>query len=439
MERMSRLTLMVAALVAGFGVLTAISTLAPGASVWLAVRRGPRTAVTPSLPIAWPSSIDLIAPADTTEEPAVVWWAWNFDNKAGVADYIAKVRVVSIGEPRADNDSGVPPTRAPGPEGSSYPSSDKNLYSMVVFDVVTEYRGFAVEDPPDGFVIREFTGSVDDFGGPEGGGDISIRRLDLSSLEVGNVGLLMVARRRDGTVITPMDRYVEEQTALLNESGRRFEDRVRITGWYRYGEDTATTIGMYHDSPTVVVELSILETELQDWLPTVTPTMTLTPTATLTPTPTPATFPPSADAYTLSTSPTQNYGTASVLNVRGSSSPYYRSYLKFDVSGISGTVMSAILRLWVSDTSVDYGQPGSVSNSWTETGLTWNNQPSTPMNFLTVSGPENGYVTIDVTSEITGNGTFSFGIQSLSTDLAAFGSREDSNPEHRPLLTIVTQ
>jgi hypothetical protein len=172
-----------------------------------------------------------------------------------------------------------------------------------------------------------------------------------------------------------------------------------------------------------------------------TSTLAATPTATESPspTPTPATFAPSADAYTLSTNPTQNYGTASVLNIRGSSSPYYRSYLKFDVSGLSGTAMSAILRLWVSDTSVDYGQVGSVSSSWTETGLTWNNQPSMPMTFLTVLGPENGYVTIDVSTEVGRNGTYSFGIESLSSDLAAFGSREDSNTDHRPLLTIVTQ
>ena len=175
--------------------------------------------------------------------------------------------------------------------------------------------------------------------------------------------------------------------------------------------------------------------------PTRTPTSTLTPIPMLTstPTPTPAVFGPSADAYTLSTNPTQNYGTSEVLNIRGGSSPYYRSFLKFDVSGISGTVVSAILRLWVSDTSVDYGELGSVSSSWTETGLTWNNQPGIPMNPLPVTGPENGYVTIDVTSEITASGIYSFDIQSQSTDLAAFSSREATTSEHRPLLTIVTQ
>lgn len=199
------------------------------------------------------------------------------------------------------------------------------------------------------------------------------------------------------------------------------------------GQELVDVINQYIATPTPTRTPTPTETDTPTFTPT--PTSTITPT----PTPTPATFNPSADSYTLSTSPTQNYGTASVLNIRGSSSPYYRTYLKFGVSGLSGTVMSAILRLWVSDTSVDYGQVGSVSNSWTETGLTWNNQPSMPMTFLTVAGPENGYVTIDVTTEITGNGTYSFGIQSLSSDLAAFGSREDSNPDHRPLLTITTQ
>ena len=60
----------------------------------------------------------------------------------------------------------------------------------------------------------------------------------------------------------------------------------------------------------------------------------------------------------------------------GTSSDSYRSYLKFDVSGLSGAATSAKLRMFVTDASPDGGSVFKVDNAWTETGLTWANAPA---------------------------------------------------------------
>ena len=66
-------------------------------------------------------------------------------------------------------------------------------------------------------------------------------------------------------------------------------------------------------------------------------------------------FQPTGDAYVRLKSPTRNYGAAADLRARGGSDAY-RSLLEFDVSGVTGTVVSARLRLSVSDASPDGGR-----------------------------------------------------------------------------------
>src|SRR5439155_14025090 len=109
--------------------------------------------------------------------------------------------------------------------------------------------------------------------------------------------------------------------------------------------------------------------------PTLPPTPTPTPTLAATPTPTPTptggetVFSVSADAQIKSTSPDGNYGTYPTIRANTSSSYTYRSYLTFDLAGISGSVTSATLRLFVTDGSPDGGRVAPVSSSWSESTL----------------------------------------------------------------------
>ena len=108
----------------------------------------------------------------------------------------------------------------------------------------------------------------------------------------------------------------------------------------------------------------------------------------------------------------------------------YISYLKFTVTGVNGApVSSAKLRLYVTDASTDGGSVFRVDDTWTETGLTWTARPALPLTSIGNAGnvAAGGYVDIDLGSAVSGDGTYSFAVQSSSTNSAIYASRESAN------------
>ncbi|HZO10255.1 MAG TPA: PKD domain-containing protein, partial [Myxococcota bacterium] len=88
------------------------------------------------------------------------------------------------------------------------------------------------------------------------------------------------------------------------------------------------------------------------------------------------TFTPVADARTALSSPNSNYGTSTELRVRAGTSAY-QSYLRFVVTGVpSQSVISAKLRLYVTDSSASGGSLHLVDPTWTESGITWTTAPA---------------------------------------------------------------
>jgi trimeric autotransporter adhesin len=149
------------------------------------------------------------------------------------------------------------------------------------------------------------------------------------------------------------------------------------------------------------------------------------------------TFTSAADAYVVQDKPNNNYGSASTLRVRFTSSQTHHAYLRFDVSGLGGSVTSAKLRLYVTDPSWDGGSVYSVSNSWTESTITWNTAPAisgTPLG-STGSVATGTWVEVDVTAAVTGNGSVSFALRNAASDSALYSSREGTNP---PQLVVTT-
>jgi hypothetical protein len=146
-------------------------------------------------------------------------------------------------------------------------------------------------------------------------------------------------------------------------------------------------------------------------------------------------LPPIADAYVKSTSPTSKYGSKSTLQLRNGT-PTYKSYLKFQVTQIAGPVQSAKLLLYVTDASPDGGSIYAVSNDysitgtpWDESGLTWITAPAivgTPLSVA--SAPKSKtWIEFDVTAAITGNGIYSFGLSSNSSNSVIYASKEGAN------------
>jgi len=147
------------------------------------------------------------------------------------------------------------------------------------------------------------------------------------------------------------------------------------------------------------------------------------------------TFTPVADAYISKSNPTTNYGTANTLRVRNASSTY-SAYLKFEVTGISGAVQRAVLRLYATTGSNDNGSLYSVSNNyagtsdpWSETGLNWNNADRNGV-LLSSNGPitTNAWLELSLTTHVSGNGTYSFALLNSTTVNGYFSSREGGQP-----------
>ena len=176
----------------------------------------------------------------------------------------------------------------------------------------------------------------------------------------------------------------------------------------------------------------------------VTPTFTRTPTIVPSPTPTltqttggsTLTFVPIADAYVDSANPTTNYGALTTLRVDGS--PIVRSYLRFNVLGLSGPVTRATLRIFANSASTQGCTASGVSdNTWSESTINFNNAP--PLgSVLGSSGPFGAgvWISMDVTAYIAGNGTYNLALTTPGSTAVSLASRQSG--ANAPQLIIET-
>lgn len=161
---------------------------------------------------------------------------------------------------------------------------------------------------------------------------------------------------------------------------------------------------------------------------------TPTPTPTATPTGGPTTtFTAIEDAQVKSNSASTNYGSAATLQLRqdAGAGTTYHDYLKFTVTGLTGPVTSVRLRLFVTDKSADSGTVYSTTSGWAESTITWSNAPALDATALGSAGATTAGTWIEIalpTTSVTGNGTFSFGLTTGSSDSTIFGSSESANP-----------
>ena len=131
---------------------------------------------------------------------------------------------------------------------------------------------------------------------------------------------------------------------------------------------------------------------------------------------------PIADAFVRKSSPGTNYGKRSNLRAFLGAE---RSYLKFNVSGLTGPATDVRLRLWVTDPSSTGISVYRAGASWTETGITWRNKPGLISKRATASHATLGtWLELDLGKVIGGNGTYTFAIQGNAATTTRFASRE---------------
>lgn len=187
------------------------------------------------------------------------------------------------------------------------------------------------------------------------------------------------------------------------------------------------------------------------------PTLSLTATAITAPGSgqTYYTLEPVADSSVASGNPNNNYGTQTSMYVMGSTVDAFkneRSWLKFDLSSLpSGTaITNATLHLYcwsVQGSPLPASLHGGTTDSWTETGINWSNQPTfgSALDTQTLSSVNSWYVwdaTSFVQNEIAGDKTVSLVVKAVTEDSPAttapkfiFDAKEYSS--NHPFLQVV--
>ena len=203
---------------------------------------------------------------------------------------------------------------------------------------------------------------------------------------------------------------------------------------------TSTKTPILTKTPTGTRTATLTTAPLASNTPTFTsvPIITNTPTQTFTPTSagTSVTFIPDADTYVNAGSTGTNYGSATTLRL--DSSPDVHAYLRFTVSGLSGTVGQVRLLLYANNSDSAGIQAWAVAdNTWGELTTNYTNAPALGSQLATSASFASAvWVSLDVTSYVTGNGTYSFGITNLSSTAISMAARETG--ADAPQLVITT-
>lgn len=132
----------------------------------------------------------------------------------------------------------------------------------------------------------------------------------------------------------------------------------------------------------------------------------------------------SADAYVSGASPGTNYGTSNTL-IANATGPVH-THLKFTVTGSQGATF-ATLQVYSTSSGTTKTQVFAEPSGWTETGITYANEPAkgAPLGGLSTLTAGN-YSTLDV--PISGDGTYSFLLTTTATANRNMTSRETATP-----------
>jgi len=147
-------------------------------------------------------------------------------------------------------------------------------------------------------------------------------------------------------------------------------------------------------------------------------------------------FTPVADTYVRSDLPSSTFGSSTSLRV--DTSPTIRSYLRFDVSGLSGKVTAVTLSLFAnSSLSTGYDVAPVSDNTWDEATLTYPGPSFGGVIGTSTPAFAGSWTNVAMaTSVVPGNGLLSFALLGRSTTALNLASREDAT--HRPQLLVTT-
>jgi chitodextrinase len=218
-------------------------------------------------------------------------------------------------------------------------------------------------------------------------------------------------------------------------------DNVLITGYtvYRNGSPITTVSGStlsYSDttvSPATTYQYSVDAFDGAGNTSAATaPVSVTTPDV-----PSSLTLTPDADAYVNSSNSSTNYGSSTSLRADGS--PPVNSYVRFTVSGLGSSSIGQAQLLIHANSSSSGGLTALTvaDNTWAENTITYANAPALG-NLLGSSPAVSGgtWIAFDVTSYVTSEGTFSFGVSTPGATAISLSSRESGANSPQLILTL---
>lgn len=160
---------------------------------------------------------------------------------------------------------------------------------------------------------------------------------------------------------------------------------------------------------------------------------------------TPQTLAATADSYVRDGSATTNFGGDTVMEIKDGDPTFdRRGFVKFNLGGLSGNLTTATLKLYVSE--LPNGAPAAFcvyavsTDSWTEGGLTWNNQPGIAGQLACANVSAVGWVSLDVTAqakqELTGDQTFSLALEDNTAKNLMLRINTKENSSNNPGLDV---
>ena len=247
----------------------------------------------------------------------------------------------------------------------------------------------------------------------------------------------------------PQPAFTQDTTSGPNPLTVQFTDQSTGTGISNHdwtfgdgGTSTATSPSHQYNAPgTYTVSLKVTGTNGNN-------TLTKTNLITVNAPSSTVTLTPDADAQVKSDTATTNYGT--LVSVRTRTDPgtgsTYRTYLRFKITGVTGTVTGVKLRLFASDATSDVQSVFATNTdpnlpSWIESGtgsITWNNAPTITSTLLgSASMPILGGYNEIALSPSAINGTYvTLAITSAGSNSLIANSKEAPVPVNPPQLVI---
>ena len=147
-----------------------------------------------------------------------------------------------------------------------------------------------------------------------------------------------------------------------------------------------------------------------------------------------ATGPLHAQPTAMQAAPTTNYGAQTNLQASAAAGSAQNSFIRFTVSGVTGTIQTVKLRVYCTTNATNNGPAVYLADSnWIErgtSGITWNAQPALLSGAFDNKGAiaMESWVEYDVTALVTGNGTYTLALVADGTDGVTFSSREGTSP-----------